>query len=98
MVGRDFYKESSEMRRMITLLLSVLLGAAVLSAEVPQGTKKPAPQKPAVKPAAPRLPLQGWAIVLDPGHGGVDPGSSTMHNDQRVVEDEYVYDVSLRVR
>lgn len=42
--------------------------------------------------------LYGWVIVLDPGHGGTDPGSSHFFNGDRVVEDEYVYDVMLRVR
>ena len=42
--------------------------------------------------------LYGWVVVLDPGHGGMDPGSSAFHGGQRVVEDEYVFDVVLRVR
>lgn len=46
--------------------------------------------------------LAGWHFVLDPGHGGIDPGAivagtapdgSSFH----VVEDEYVYDVAMRV-
>jgi LysM repeat protein len=45
--------------------------------------------------------LAGWHIVLDPGHGGVDPGAivPTVDGDGRklfVVEDEYVYDITLR--
>ncbi len=41
--------------------------------------------------------LYGWAIVIDPGHGGNDPGASRMFGRERVAEDEYVYDVGLRV-
>lgn len=45
--------------------------------------------------------LAGWHIVLDPGHGGVDPGAivpTLDGNGQRlfIVEDEYVYDIALR--
>lgn len=45
--------------------------------------------------------LEGLTVILDPGHGGVDPGAivptrlegeKTVH----VVEDEYVYDIALR--
>ena len=46
--------------------------------------------------------LKGWAVVLDPGHGGIDPGAvvETLDgngNKLYVVEDEYVYDIALRV-
>ncbi len=45
--------------------------------------------------------LAGYTIVLDPGHGGLDPGAivpSENGNGEMVyvVEDEYAYDISLR--
>ena len=46
--------------------------------------------------------LSGWYFVLDPGHGGLDPGAVVEVLDGNgnkiyVVEDEYVYDIALRV-
>jgi LysM repeat protein/N-acetylmuramoyl-L-alanine amidase len=45
--------------------------------------------------------LKGWHIVLDPGHGGLDPGAVVENLDGNgdkvyVVEHEYVYDIALR--
>ena len=47
-------------------------------------------------------PLKGWRVVLDPGHGGRDPGAIVSNVDGvnrsvYVVEDEYVYDIALRL-
>jgi len=49
-----------------------------------------------------KLSLNGWKIVIDPGHGGTDPGAVVANIDGvkrsiYVVEDEYVYDIALRV-
>lgn len=46
--------------------------------------------------------LKGWRFVLDPGHGGLDPGAVVQvvdgnGNKVYVVEDEYVYDITIRV-
>ncbi|MEE3232850.1 MAG: LysM peptidoglycan-binding domain-containing protein [Candidatus Latescibacterota bacterium] len=46
--------------------------------------------------------LKGWHVVLDPGHGGLDPGAIAKTIDGNnttlfVTEDEYVYDIALRV-
>jgi len=45
--------------------------------------------------------LAGWHVVIDPGHGGLDPGAivPSLGGDGRrlyVVEDEYCYDLALR--
>ena len=46
--------------------------------------------------------LKGWHIVLDPGHGGLDPGAIAQTIDGNgdklfVAEDEYVFDIALRI-
>ncbi len=45
--------------------------------------------------------LAGWNFVLDPGHGGIDPGTIVKAKDEQgktfyIVEDEYVHDIALR--
>jgi LysM repeat protein len=46
--------------------------------------------------------LAGWHFVLDPGHGGIDPGTTVRAKDGEgntftIVEDEYVFDITLRI-
>jgi len=46
--------------------------------------------------------FEGWHFVLDPGHGGIDPGAIVRTIDSSgkatyIVEDEYAYDTALRV-
>jgi len=46
--------------------------------------------------------FKGWHFVLDPGHGGIDPGAIVRTIDSSgkatyIVEDEYAYDTALRV-
>lgn len=42
--------------------------------------------------------LYGTVVVIDPGHGGQDPGSHGRFGKDDVWEDEYTYDVALRIR
>ena len=42
--------------------------------------------------------LANLTIVIDPGHGGRDPGATVMHNGTQIRESDLVLDVSLRVR
>ncbi|MCP9770790.1 N-acetylmuramoyl-L-alanine amidase [Lacihabitans sp. LS3-19] len=41
--------------------------------------------------------LQGHVYYIVSGHGGPDPGANTMVDGKLVAEDEYAYDVSLRL-
>lgn len=46
--------------------------------------------------------LSGYTFVLDPGHGGLDPGAIVKSSDGNgdtlfITEDEYVYDIALRM-
>lgn len=41
--------------------------------------------------------LAGAVYYIVSGHGGPDPGASGVHQGQRICEDEYAYDISLRL-
>jgi len=46
--------------------------------------------------------LKGWHIIIDPGHGGLDPGAIVPvadgdGNPVVITEDEYAYDISMRL-
>jgi len=45
-------------------------------------------------PVAPKKSLDGILVVLDPGHGGTDPGAIVGN----IHEDEYTYDIACRIR
>lgn len=41
--------------------------------------------------------LSGFVYYLDPGHGGIDPGAIGYRDGFELTEDEYAYDVTLRL-
>ncbi len=41
--------------------------------------------------------LSGYVFYLDPGHGGIDPGAIGEREGHEMTEDEYAYDVTLRL-
>ena len=41
--------------------------------------------------------LKGCSLYLDPGHGGPDPGAIGLRGRDRLYEDEYAYDITLRL-
>lgn len=41
--------------------------------------------------------LKGAVYYLISGHGGPDPGAITRHNKKLIAEDEYAYDITLRL-
>lgn len=45
-----------------------------------------------------KKPLAGWVVIIDPGHGGKDPGSNGLFEGKPVYEAAYTYDVALRVQ
>lgn len=90
---------------MRTIAVAVTIGALLMMSETDAATtKRAAAEKatPVKKSALPvRATLHGMVVVIDPGHGGTDRGSAGYFgNDGKkslVAEDEYVFDVSLRV-
>lgn len=41
--------------------------------------------------------LTGFVYYLDPGHGGIDPGAIGYRDGHELTEDEYAYDITLRL-
>jgi len=65
---------------------------------LPLETVEPAPTAPVPSPSPtplfPLLPQQRWIVVIDPGHGGPDPGAVGIGG---IYEKEIVLDISLQV-
>ncbi|MEZ0610792.1 N-acetylmuramoyl-L-alanine amidase [Fibrella sp. WM1] len=59
-------------------------------------TKARAAKKAVVK-SAPRRPLDGTVFYLASGHGGPDPGALGKYGRYLLPEDEYAYDVTVRL-
>ena len=88
--------------RAITLLagLAVLIGGLLIVVLIARGTgQSPMPAIPTEEPlptATPEpLPLTGWTILIDPGHGGYDGGARA--RDSGVWEKVINLDVALQV-
>ena len=86
----------------ITLLagLTVLIGGLLIVALLAKGTEQGAlPAMPTEEPTpitTPEpLPLTGWTILIDPGHGGYDGGARA--RDSGVWEKVINLDVALQV-
>ncbi|HUJ74743.1 MAG TPA: N-acetylmuramoyl-L-alanine amidase, partial [bacterium] len=82
------------------------VAAAPAAPAVPRAKPTPTPSPlPAAPPAPPattrnaRRPGQPLYVILDPGHGGVDPGAvyGTRRRGDLVYEHEVVYDIALRL-
>lgn len=88
--------------RAITLLagLAVLIGGLLIVVLLARGTgQSPMPVIPTEEPlptATPEpLPLTGWTILIDPGHGGYDGGARA--RDSGIWEKVINLDVALQV-
>lgn len=75
----------------------MLFGVCVNAAPKPQAkppAKKAAPAKPKPVPKS----LAGLVLILDPGHGGEDPGAHGVFRGENVYEAPYTFDQASRVR
>ena len=74
---------------------------ALQPAQPPSARPVP-PARPTVRPAPPKRPVPGFSpihVILDPGHGGVDPGAvyGSRKKGDLMYEHEVVFDIALRL-
>lgn len=83
--------------RIITVLtaLTLILGAGLFAALLTRRSPEKAAASPPVQQTQPAGPLQGWTILVDPGHGGYDGGARA--RDSGVWEKHITLAVALEV-
>ncbi len=82
----------------LTVFMIMLFGACVNAAPKPTQAKPPAKKvAPANSKSAPK-PLAGLVLILDPGHGGEDPGAHGVFRGENVYEAPYTFDQAARVK
>ena len=79
---------------MIKLIKKIQNSALILLSAILIGTTL----VPLIQVEASARPLSDLNIVIDPGHGGRDPGAVAMHNGVQIHESDVVLDISLQIR
>lgn len=80
----------------LTVLIGGLLIVALLAKGMEQGASPEIPAEEQTPTATPEpLPLSGWTILIDPGHGGYDGGARA--RDSGIWEKVINLDVALQV-
>jgi N-acetylmuramoyl-L-alanine amidase len=82
----------------LAVFMIMLFGACVNAAPKPTQTRPPAKKAMPVKPKPVPKPLAGLVLILDPGHGGEDPGAHDIFRGENIWEAPYTFDQAARVK
>lgn len=96
-IQAGIFREQSKAKEVQQLLNRNNLSASVLSASANEMNRNPTPTAPKTAPEAanlPSVPKSGTVVVIDPGHGGGDPGAIGIRGLQ---EAEINLDISQQV-
>lgn len=96
-IQAGIFREQSKAKEVQQLLNRNNLSASVLSASANEMNRNPTPTAPKTAPGAanlPSVPKSGTVVVIDPGHGGGDPGAIGIRGLQ---EAEINLDISQQV-
>lgn len=87
----ELMEQRMEQKLRIAVLVVIMLGALAAVAALEKGRAVPQP----IQAEAPALPLSGWRILVDAGHGGYDGGARAV--DSGVWEKKINLQVALAV-